>query len=256
MKTFREWLRETGKEKVETIKEHDYYTEEQMIKDIEMYDSVQRMITGHNLGLELKHNVNWTRDMIKMNENVIEPLKIKIHTSNLEKLNSEWNEYNIFFIESQYLAGQYDKQKDEITIFCNSKNTELEIEAMVAYEMVHKEQHKRAGENYFKQSEKMVNEINSIIREKQNLIRQPAGNLIHRDKLKELDKKLLDKETTYRYLTPYEEMAYACQNVVMYSKNFSKPNELINFLKTETEFPITSRFKKCVAMYWLIKDKI
>lgn len=256
MKTFTEWLRETEKEKVEVIKEHEYYTEEQMIKDIEMYDSVQRMMRSHDLGLELKHNVSWTKDMIKMNGNVIEPMKIKIHTSNLEKLNLEWNEYNIFFIESRELSGYYDKQKDEICIFCNSKNTELEIEAMVAHEMVHKEQHKRAGDNYFKQSEKMVNEINSIIREKQNHIRQPAGNLIHRDKIKELDEKLLEKETIYRYLTPYEEMAYACQNVITYSKVFKKPNELINFLKAETDFPITSRFKKCVAMYWLIKDKI
>lgn len=245
--TFREWLNET---------ENEYYTEEQFKIDIELYDSVQRMLSGHNIGLELKHNVSWTKDTIKMNENIIEPMKIKISTSNLEKLNSEWNEYNIFFIESTTLSGYYDKQKDEICIFCNSKNKELEIEAMIAHEMVHKEQHKRSGDNYFNQSEKMANEINYIIHEKQKLLKIPGGNLIYKDEIKELDKKLIEKETTYRYLTPYEEMAYACQNVIMYAKYFSKPNDIINFLKSETAFPITNRFKKCVAMYWLIRDKI
>ena len=253
--TFREWLRETEKEKVETIKEHRYYTEEQLMKDVKLYDSVQRIISGHNIGLESRHNTSLTDRMIILNENIIEPDKIHITSNNIEQLNKKFNKFNIFFTQGAELGAVYKQEKDEIEVFITDNNTHGEIEAMVAHEMVHKEQNKRSSNNYFKQSEVMINAINSLLDKKQKLILKPGGILTHRDEIKKLDNEIKEKYLVFTHLNPFEEMAYACQAVMEYSKEYHKLNDMINLLIIQG-FPVTSRFKKYMYMYWLIKDKI
>ena len=253
--TFREWLRETEKEKVQEIKEQQYYTENQLMKDIESYDSFQRMIRAHELGAESLWNTNWTENMIYLNENIIEPNKIKINTTNIEKLNKEFNKYKIYFGEDNYLHAFFKQESDEIHVFICQSDKVNEIEAMVAHEMVHKEQNKRSSNNYFKQSEIMINAINSLLDKKQKLILKPGGILTHRDEIKKLDNEIKEKYLVFTHLNPFEEMAYACQAVMEYSKEYHKLNDIINLLIIQG-FPVTSRFKKYLYMYWLIKDKI
>ena len=250
--SFSEWLRETEKEKTQ-IKEHKYYTEEQLLKDIELYESTQKMTSAHNISLELRHNINLTDRMIILNENIIEPNKIHISSNDLEKLNTKFNKFNIFFSKGNELSAVYKQEKDEIEVFISSQDKPIEIEAMLAHEMVHKEQNKRSSNNYFKQSEKIINSLNLLLDKKQKLISEPGGILIHRDKIKELENDIKEKYLVFTHLNPFEEMAYACQYVKEY-KNL-KPQEILDKMR-EDKIKINNCTKKYVAMYWLIKDKI
>ena len=51
-----------------------------------------------------------------------------------------------------------------------------EIEALLGHEMVHKEQHKKTGE-YFKQSERIVNQINDMRLKLNKLLKMPVLHL-------------------------------------------------------------------------------
>lgn len=186
-------------------------------------------------------------------EAVIEPHLIKIRTNNINKLNDEFKKFNIKFSYSDNpndLRGYYDKENDEINIFFN-KNIDFEtLEAMIGHEMVHKEQHKRAGENYFKQSEQVVTKINHIAKEMSTLNIFDLEDSKKFEKLKKERQELLNK---FLYLSPYETMAYAYQFVKEY-KSLS-PSGIINKLK-ENGILINNLTKKYIAMYWLIRNKI
>ena len=252
---FRDWLRQADSPKVKIEKEHEYYTNTQLLEDIESFDKFQRMIRSHELSNNMKYNLNWIEEEIHLNENIIEPHKLKINTTNIVKLNKEFNKYKIYFEADDYLHAFYKQESDEILVFVSALDDSNEIEAMVAHEMVHKEQNKRSNNNYFKQCKKMIDELNKMIRDKQKLITSPGGILVHRVEINELEVKIREKSLKFTHLNPYEEMAYACQAVLEYSKQFNKLNDIINYLLKE-KFPVTSRFKKYLYMYWLIKDKI
>lgn len=252
---FREWLKQAELPRENKEKEHIYYTETQMIKDIKIYDSFQRMERAHTLGAEKLWDMNWTEDIIHMNENVIEPYKIKIHNTDITSLNNQFNKYNIYFEEGLELSGRYNAKNDEIRMTISKNNNQDEIEAMIAHEMVHKEQNKRSTGNYFKKVEKDVQFINKLYKQKTSLIKEPGGILLHRDEIKRLDNEIIKKSVEFTHLNPFEEMAYACQAVIEYSKEYNNLNDIINLLIIQ-KFPLTSRFKKYLYMYWLIKDKI
>lgn len=255
MKTFREWLRETEKEKVQIIKEHEYYTEAQLMKDIKIYDSFQRMERAHEMSNEEKYNLNWVEETIRLNENIIEPNKIHISSTDLENLNSKFNKFDIFFSRGNELRAVYKQEKDEIEVFVSLQDETIEIEALLSHEMVHKEQNKRSNGNYFKECKKMISRVNVILDKKRKLISEPGGILLHRDEIKELENEIKENYLVFTHLNPFEEMAYACQAVIEYSKKYSKINDIINHL-IQDKFPITNRFKKYLYMYWLIRDKI
>ena len=253
--SFREWLRQAESPKEKVQKEHIYYTESQMMKDIKIYDSFQLMERAHTVGAEKLWNVNWTADNIHMNENIIEPDKIKIHNTDIKSLNNEFNKYNIYFEEGLELSGKYNAKNDEIRMIISKNNNQDEIEAMLAHEMVHKEQNKRSSGNYFKKVEKDVQFINNLYKQKTSLIKEPGGILLHREEIKKLDIEISKKSVEFTHLNPFEEMAYACQAVMEYTKEYNKLNDIINLLIFQ-KFPVTGRFKKYLYMYWVIKDKI
>ena len=190
--------------------------------------------------------------IIPLKEAIILPEKIKMKTKNIDELNSEFKNQNIIFhYATNELSGYYDKQKDEVHIFFDDKKVDNNsIEAMVAHELVHKEQHKRAGENYFKQSEIMIKKINALGKEISSLyMTNPKSPSIAWNKNKER-LALLDE---FKYLSPYESMAYACQFVKNYKD--SSPKEIFKHLEDD-KIPLNNITKKYIAMYWLIRDKI
>ena len=230
---FRDWLK--------TKEINDFYEIE--LKEIEW------KITKAHISPEF---LEMAYGIIPLKEAIILPEKIKIETKDIEKLNSDFKSQNIIFHHApNELSGYYNKQKDEVHIFFDDKKiSNAEIEAMIAHELVHKEQHKRAGENYFKQSEKLVNKINTLAKEISSLDMTIPGNYsILQNKLKERNK-LTD---IYQYASPYESMAYACQFVKDY-KNLS-PKEIFKEME-KLKITVTYATKKYVAMYWLIRDKI
>lgn len=98
-----------------------------------------------------------------LQEGIIEPYMIRIDSYDETKLNKEFKKDRIIFNYWYNLKGHYDKQNDEINIYYSSKDTFNGIEAMIGHEFIHKIQHKKSGENFFKQSERAVNEINKIV---------------------------------------------------------------------------------------------
>lgn len=190
--------------------------------------------------------------IIQLKEAIILPERIKIKTKDIEELNTEFKNQNIIFHYSpNELSGYYDKQKDEVHIFFDDKKVDNNsLEAMVAHELVHKEQHKRSGENYFKQSEAMVYKINTLAQEINSLdMSNSKSPSIAWNKTKER-LALLER---FKYLSPYESMAYACQFVKNYTHLL--PKQILKQLEDD-KIPLTNTLKKYVAMYWLIRDKI
>lgn len=124
------------------------------------------------------------------------------------------------------------------------------MEALIGHELVHREQHKRAGENYFKQSEKIVKEINNLAVELNQIDMSNPNNVKIFQKQYKRYQELTDK---FLYLTPYESMAYAYQFVKEYY--YLTPSAIIDKLRADN-IKINNITKKCVGMYWLIKDKI
>lgn len=116
--------------------------------------------------------------------------------------------------------------------------------------MVHKEQHKRAGENYFKQSEKDVKELNKLGEQINSLDMMDTNSA---KQLPDLLNKYNTLKSKFLFLTPYESMAYAYQ----YVKEFKHltPKEIFKELEKDN-IQINNITKKYIAMYWLIKDKI
>ena len=103
-------------------------------------------------------------NIIQINEKIIEPHKVKITTKDVNILNKQFlKEKIIFNIIPLGLSGYYDKQTDKINIFFDKNRSLQEIEAILAHELVHKEQHKRSGGNYFIQTSNMVKKIKERI---------------------------------------------------------------------------------------------
>lgn len=188
--------------------------------------------------------------VVPVHEAVIEPHLIKIKTNNIEKLNDEFKKYNIKFHYSNDIQGLYDKSKDEINIYF-PKNIDFNtLEALIGHEMVHKEQHKNAGQNYFKQSEKIVKRINDLAKDINLLDMMDEKDVKKYKVLNSERNKLLNN---FLYLSPYESMAYAYQFVKEY-KNLL-PQEIIEKLK-DNKILINNLTKIYIAMYWLIRSKI
>jgi hypothetical protein len=201
--------------------------------------------------------LEWVKETLAfINEGIIKPELISINTYNENKLNNEFKKYNINFIkDNQNLNAYYDKKTDTITIIYSEKDSFNEIEALIGHEMVHKEQHKKSNE-YFKQSGRTIEKINELIQKKTKLLKEPGGVLKYSKELNKLNSEINKIYNYFLYLTPYEKMAYAYQFVYM-NKNLN-PNDIIKKLKNSVEtkdFPITSDFKKYVAMYWLLRNK-
>lgn len=232
MKTCREWLNE---------KEiNDFY-------NIELNQIEERLLISD---ASKKGNID-LYEIKPLFEAVIEPEKIKIRTNNITKLNEEFKKYNIVFNYSpNEVKAHYDKQKDEIVIFF-MKTTEFNvIEALIGHEMVHREQHKKAGENYFEQSKKYRDELNSLAN-KINDIDMTNPNEVKT--LSALHKKYKEMLDVFLFLTPYESMAYAYQFVKEFY--YLTPMGIIKQMEKEG-IKLTNKTKKYIAMYWLIKDKI
>jgi vacuolar-type H+-ATPase subunit I/STV1 len=230
---FREWLREQ--------KEIDNF-----------YNIDLKVIEERILISEASVNGNIEQYNIKpLFEALIEPHKIKINTNEIDKLNKEFKNYNIVFKYSENeIKAYYNKQEDIIYIIFKKDTAFNILEALIGHEMVHREQHKRAGEDYFKQSEKVVKEINDLRAELKQINMSDTEEAKRYVKLLKVYNALLD---TFLYLTPYESMAYAYQFVKEY-KNI-KPQAILDKMK-EDKIKINNITKKYVAMYWLIKDKI
>ena len=233
---FRDFLVEENYKKVEL---NNFYNIE--LKKIEEEISASEASMRGSLNL-------WK--IIPVHEAVIEPHLIKIKTNNIEKLNDEFKKYNIKFHYSNDIRGSYNKNEDKINIYF-PKNIDFNtLEAIIGHEMVHKEQHKNAGQNYFKQSEKIVKRINDLAKD-MNLLNMMDEKDIKKYKILNSERnKLLNN---FLYLSPYESMAYAYQFVKEY-KNLL-PQEIIEKLK-DNKILINNLTKKYIAMYWLIRNKI
>lgn len=231
--TFREYLRE-----LEVLDSNNRFYDELKLIEIEI-----ERIQAHNDNI-LKFNMF-------LCEAVIEPEKIKINTYDNNKLNSEFQKYNIIFNQGKFkLNGYYDKVTDIINIFYSENDKFNEIEAMIGHEMVHKIQHKHSNK-YFEQSKRIVDEINSNENKLIDLFNtNTVESMKEWNKLRQKNIKLYNN---YLYNTVYEKMAYAYQEVKLNTSG--KISDIINKLE-KMGFIVDNKLKKYIGMYWLIKDKI
>ena len=250
--TFREWLNK--KETTKIIEEIKDQTNEEFWEEIDEFTRKSAILNNH---VPCVATLEWVKEtQAFMNEGIIKLELISINTHDKSKLNSEFKKYNINFIkDNKNLNAHSDKKTDTITIMYSERDTFNEIEAIIGHEMVHKEQHKKSNE-YFKQSERTIGKINYLIQKKTKLLKEPGVILKHSNELNKLNLEINKIYNYFLYSTPYEKMAYAYQFVYM-NKNMN-PNDIINKLKNNVEtkdFPITSDFKKYIAMYWLLRNK-
>lgn len=175
-----------------------------------------------------------------------ENLKINSDLSDIDSLNKEFKKLKVFFELNQddnpkHLDAYYNQAEDKICVFHSTRNTKLEVEAIVGHEMIHREQHKRSNGNYFERAKKLTAEINNIVKEYERT-KNP-------DLIKDYQKKLKFKN----FDDSYEQMAYVYQTIK--ENPDLTPNQLVKYF-TKFGFNIDFKLKKYIGMYWLIKDKI
>ena len=235
MKTFREYLIECEID--------DFYI------DIK---STQDFYNKYNCNIHNKFPL-----LFQIHEAVILPENLKINSdlTDVESLNKEFKKMNIIFEindrdNPKKLDAYYNQEKDEIHIFFSTKNTKLEIEAMIGHEMIHKVQNK-LNVKYIEQATNLVNRINVRQEKMQDLM---IINTV--ESMKEWQKLLkLNEKERLEFLqnSVFEKMAYAYSEVKM-NKDMKLSDLLTKFKKSN--FIIDNKLKKYIGMYWLIKDKI
>ena len=226
MKTFREWLNQ--KEYIDC----DIHNK----KKFEMYSN----------------SIDIHQNLLSLNEAIILPENIKINTHNQEKLNKEFNKYNITFFNSlkNELWARYNPKNDETEVYYSDKNTFNEIEAILGHEMVHKAQNK-LNTKFIEQAENLVKRINSRQEKMSELM-----NINTIESMKEWQKllKINEKERLEFLLNSvFEKMAYAYSEVKM--NRDGKLSDLIEKFR-KNGFLVDNTLKKYIGMYWLIKDKL
>ena len=226
MKTFREWLNQ--KEYIDC----DIHNK----KKFEMYSN----------------SIDIHQNLLSLNEAIILPENIKINTHNQEKLNKEFNKYNITFFNSlkNELWARYNPKNDETEVYYSDKNTFNEIEAILGHEMVHKAQNK-LNTKFIEQAENLVKRINSRQEKMSELM-----NINTIESMKEWQKllKINEKERLdFLQNSVFEKMAYAYSEVKM--NRDGKLSDLIEKFR-KSKFVIDNKLKKYIGMYWLIRDKL
>ncbi len=195
------------------------------------------------------HNTikNYIYGIFPLYEDVIKPGVIELGGTDIEKLNKQYNNLKIFFHKAKKkntYEGYYEPETDEIHIYYNNISKD-ELEAILSHELVHKEQHKRAGNNWINQLRIQIDIINDYV-EKINKEKNPSIRI----DLKKEYRKLLDE---LQFGSPQEQMAYAMQFVKERKKyGYKSPNDIA--VKHKDFFG--KKFKKYLGMYWLIKDHI
>lgn len=133
----------------------------------------------------------------------------------------------------------YNQEKDEIHVFHSTKNSKLEVEAIIGHEMIHREQHKRSNGNYFERAKKLTAEINNIVKEYERTKNQ--------DLIKDYQQKLKFKN----FDDSYEQMAYVYQTIKENPE--LTPNQLVKYF-TKFGFNIDFKLKK-IYRYVLVNKR-
>jgi len=187
-------------------------------------------------------------------EAVIVPEKLKIKSGDLDELNARFNKDKIFFVQGDdtnpiAVHGYYDPSNKEIHIKLPMNVNLGALEASLGHELLHKEQDVRSKGNYGEWIKTYGTKINKYVHSFNKGIKDGTAT-------PDLEKKIEQMTNVFLYGSPYEQMAYAYQFVK--GRNvlgFKSPQDIFNHLKG-TQIPVTKRFKKYVAGYWLIKDNI
>ena len=198
------------------------------------------------------NSIDIHQNLLSLNEAIILPENIKINTHNQEKLNKEFNKYNITFFNSlkNELWARYNPKNDETEVYYSDKNTFNEIEAILGHEMVHKAQNK-LNTKFIEQAENLVKRINSRQEKMSELM-----NINTIESMKEWQKllKINEKERLdFLQNSVFEKMAYAYSEVKM--NRDGKLSDLIEKFR-KSKFVIDNKLKKYIGMYWLIRDKL
>ncbi len=215
--------------------------------DCEIDDFYEDLKDIENFHLRESFRNNKYPLILPIHEAVILPENIKIKSSldDLNSLENEFKKLNVIFHltnnNKEDLNAYYKQDSDEIHVYYSLKNSKLEIEAMIGYEMIHRAQNKKSNGNYFERAKRLTDELNKLALE---FNKTQDVNIFSNYKKK---KKFRD------YDDHFEQMAYVYQ-VVKENPNLT-PNQLVKYFD-KYGFNVDYRLKKYIGMYWLIKDKI
>lgn len=184
---------------------------------------------------------------------VITPENLNIKISDVDELNKLYNKKDIYFTQNDGpKSGSYGNYSPtgriEIQV---PKNADLNVlNSVVSHELLHKEQDKRSNGNYGKWITKYGTGLNNYIARFNDRVDTETATQKEFDKIKKM-------QDVFKYGNDYELMAYAFQFVKVRNElNVKSPSELIKFIDSSTEVPVSKKLKKYVAQYWLIKDQI
>ncbi len=178
-------------------------------------------------------------------EGIITPENVKIHTTDINRLNIQHNPF-VYFYKGKLdeLVGFWDENSKKLIVTFGENITKPEIEAIVAHELIHKIQHQKTS-TFYKETKDFVYKLNNLVK---NFNKTPT--LKNKNKFENLENK-------FRYSTTQEKMAYAYQYVKLrQTMDFNSPSDIINYFKQIPYFGVTKQFKKYIGMYWLIKERI
>ena len=189
-----------------------------------------------------------------INENIILP-NFVLNTTNIKKLNDEFNDQNIFFHKANNTnkkpGGEYFEDKDEIHVYVTKYATIDSLIGVVKHELVHRIANLKSKGKLSLQNAKIIKKVNNLANEYNNSSNNSSN------KKDEILKKYTEISNYFFYGKPNEQMAYALQFVKMAkSKGWKTINEALKWISLNHKVKIDNRFKKYFYSYWMVKDEL
>jgi len=190
-------------------------------------------------------------------ENVIIPNKISIKTNDIDKLNNQFEETIVIFMDyvdtDDEMRAAYIPETEEIEVYISKNANFNTIEALVQHEIIHSIQDDKSGMRMINNIQKERDVILSLTNQIKKL--NPEKDL---NKIMKLAQKLSETENIRAFLNNEEYMSYAYMAVKM--RNSDKIKEVLKdfnkWWKKMTGQKMNNKMLKYFYSYWLVKNEL
>lgn len=201
--------------------------------------------------LKFKNYLNSTLEPLQ--EGIIIPDKLKIVTTNIKKLNKQFQNTIISFEEvdsEEEVGGSYIPATEEIIINVYKNMSLNTLEALINHEIIHSIQDDKS-------SMRMEQELNAEYKKIENLVKK-LDSLNSKSPEYNIVKAKLDK-SSFKHLfgTHQEKMTYSYMFVKMAKdKNLNTPDEVVQEAEKWLNIKLDKQFKKYIGMYWMVRNEL
>lgn len=194
-----------------------------------------------------------------LSEGIVIPNKIKITTNNIDKLNDQFQDTIITFMDyvdsMDEMRASYIPELEEIEVYIHKDAPHNTIEALVQHELIHSIQDNKSGMLMVKEENKRRDKIDKVTKKIKKLnITCP----VDMSKATGLCKELSDLENERAFLNHQEYMTYAMMFVKMRKSENQKTvlKDASEWWKKVTGKKLNKKLLKYFASYWVVRKEL